>query len=239
MSSLPSHTTRRSIIFLLSCAVVLPVLALAVFSLFAMRNQRQNMERERERRADILADGILDQINRTFQQMESGAEDVSRLSSTAFRRHSLVAVITKSGSNAESKSMNISDGGQATNEIGTVLNCTPTVGPDGYTIDLTIIWQSNTLLGTNPPFIANMALTQALSIWDGHTGLWFGLTLTAGFFRTLFGLIDRLAGRINQCGGNNHIVGIRRGGLLCQLVRPLILHWQDYGLAIPDRQCLR
>ena len=71
------NTTRRSII-LLSCTVVLSVLALAAFSLFSMRSQRQSMERERERRADLLADGILDQINRTFQQMESGAEDIGR-----------------------------------------------------------------------------------------------------------------------------------------------------------------
>jgi hypothetical protein len=105
-----------------------------------------------------------------FQRQAPTAEELRNLPSTAFRRHSSLAVITKSGANAESKSLATSDGGLATidNQIGTVLNCTPYVGPDGYTVDLTMIWYSNVLISTNSTLHSNMALTQSLSIWDGQ-----------------------------------------------------------------------
>jgi len=77
-----------------------------------------------------------------------------------------------------------------TREIGVILNVTPTVGPDGYTIDLTLVpevtelveWhQYGTQTGSNEsfnaeqPFFSTRTITSKLVVWDGETVVMGGL----------------------------------------------------------------
>ncbi|MCX6997857.1 MAG: hypothetical protein NTV49_12415 [Kiritimatiellaeota bacterium] len=77
-----------------------------------------------------------------------------------------------------------------TRETGVILNVTPTVGPDGYTIDLTLVpevseiveWhQFGTQTGSNQnfnaeqPFFSTRTITSKLVVWDGETVVMGGL----------------------------------------------------------------
>jgi general secretion pathway protein D len=72
-----------------------------------------------------------------------------------------------------------------TRETGVILNVTPTVGPDGYTIDLTLAPEVSELVewiqyGVPPynipqPIFASRNVTTSLVIWDGQTVVMGGL----------------------------------------------------------------
>lgn len=73
-----------------------------------------------------------------------------------------------------------------TREIGVILNVTPTVGPDGYTIDLTLVpevaefvrWIDYGPAGLYPilqPVFASRNVTTSIILWDGHTVVMGGL----------------------------------------------------------------
>jgi general secretion pathway protein D len=70
--------------------------------------------------------------------------------------------------------------------VGVILNATPTVGPDGYTIDLTLVPEVAELLewvnygppGEYPiyqPIFASRNVTTSIVLWDGHTVVMGGL----------------------------------------------------------------
>jgi hypothetical protein len=105
---------------------------------------------------------------RRFQRRCPTAEELRGLPFDAYRVRSSLTVITKSGAEAEAKSLIAADGGQTNEALGAVLRCTPLVGPDGYTIDLTLLWESSAPVRANPPFIGRMSLAQSLAIWDGE-----------------------------------------------------------------------
>jgi general secretion pathway protein D len=67
-----------------------------------------------------------------------------------------------------------------TREVGVILNVTPTIGPDGYTIDLTLVPEVSTLaewhqygtqggLNAAQPFFINRTVTSKMVVWDGET----------------------------------------------------------------------
>jgi general secretion pathway protein D len=72
-----------------------------------------------------------------------------------------------------------------TREVGVILNVTPTVGPDNYTIDLTLTPEVAELVdwiqyGTPPfnipqPVFASRNATTSIVIWDGQTVVMGGL----------------------------------------------------------------
>lgn len=72
-----------------------------------------------------------------------------------------------------------------TREVGVILNVTPTVGPDGYTIELTLAPEVAELVdwvqyGTPPynipqPIFASRNVTTSINIWDGQTVVMGGL----------------------------------------------------------------
>ncbi len=73
-----------------------------------------------------------------------------------------------------------------TREIGVILNVTPTVGPDGYTIDLTLVpevaefvrWIDYGPAGLYPilqPVFASRNVTTSIVLWDGQTVVMGGL----------------------------------------------------------------
>jgi signal transduction histidine kinase len=64
-------------LLLTTCLIVVPALALALLSLLSVRSQREGTERERERLADKLGKGILEQFNRSFSEVESLADAAS------------------------------------------------------------------------------------------------------------------------------------------------------------------
>jgi hypothetical protein len=107
-------------------------------------------------------------IAQRFQRKCPTAEELRRLPFEAYRVRSSLSVITKSGAEAEAKSVIATDGSQTNEAFGAVLRCTPVVGPDGYTIDLTLMWDSSALVRANPPLIGRMSLTQSLALWDGE-----------------------------------------------------------------------
>ena len=103
---------------------------------------------------------------------------------------------------SESSNVTVGGGGQAdgavlvqptvifpetfeTREIGVILNVTPTVGADGFTIDLTLAPEVGELLGWiqygTPPFnipqpvFASRSVTTSIVIWDGQTVVLGGL----------------------------------------------------------------
>jgi signal transduction histidine kinase len=57
-----------------TCLIVVPAFALALLSLLSVRSQREGTERERERLADKLGKGILEQVGRSFAEIESRAD---------------------------------------------------------------------------------------------------------------------------------------------------------------------
>lgn len=71
-----SRAPRRSVWFLTG-TVVLPIVALAAFSLISIRSQRQNIDQELSRRAYVVNGGIQEQVDRIFQQMESALDAVA------------------------------------------------------------------------------------------------------------------------------------------------------------------
>ena len=67
-----------------------------------------------------------------------------------------------------------------TREVGVILNVTPTIGPDGYTIDLTLVPEVSSLaewhqygtqngLNAAQPFFINRTITSKMVVWDGET----------------------------------------------------------------------
>ncbi len=73
-----------------------------------------------------------------------------------------------------------------TREVGVILNCTPTVGSDGYTIDLTMVpevteltrWLDYGPSGMYPilqPVFSTRSVTTSLVLWDGQTVVMGGL----------------------------------------------------------------
>ena len=67
-----------------------------------------------------------------------------------------------------------------TREVGVILNVTPTIGPDGYTIDLTLVPEVSSLaewhqygtqngLNASQPFFMNRTVTSKMVVWDGET----------------------------------------------------------------------
>jgi hypothetical protein len=107
-------------------------------------------------------------IARRFQRRCPTAAELRRLPSDAYCAHSSLSVITKSGAEAEARSMIAPDGGLTNDGFGARLNCTPVVGPDGYTIDICIGWRSTSVIRANPPLVGRMFLTQSLTIWDNE-----------------------------------------------------------------------
>jgi len=93
----------------------------------------------------------------------------------------------------------VTPGGFETRETGVILNVTPTVGPDGYTIDLTLVPEVSELIGwiqygsevTLPlvsgqgdrtftfnipqPVFSSRSVTTSIVIWDGQTVVMGGL----------------------------------------------------------------
>lgn len=79
--------------------------------------------------------------------------------------------------------------GFETREVGVIMNVTPTVGPDGYTIDLTMVpevselvdWlqygsQSESVSYNIPqPVFATRSVSTSIVVWDGHTVVMGGL----------------------------------------------------------------
>jgi len=73
----------------------------------------------------------------------------------------------------------------STREIGVLLNVTPTVGPDGYTIDLTLVPEVSELVdwiqyGQAPfnipqPIFGSRKVTTSIVVWDGQTVVLGGL----------------------------------------------------------------
>jgi len=73
-----------------------------------------------------------------------------------------------------------------TREVGVILNVTPTIGPDGYTIDLTLVPEVSELtewhdygtqngLNASQPFFSTRTVTSKLVVWDGETVVLVGL----------------------------------------------------------------
>ena len=72
-----------------------------------------------------------------------------------------------------------------TREVGVILNVTPTVGPDGYTIDLTLVPEVSELIdwiqyGQDPfnipqPIFGSRKVTTSVVVWDGQTVVLGGL----------------------------------------------------------------
>lgn len=73
-----------------------------------------------------------------------------------------------------------------TREVGVILNVTPTIGPDGYTIDLTLVPEVSELtewhqygtqngLNASQPFFSTRTVTSKLVVWDGETVVLGGL----------------------------------------------------------------
>ena len=73
-----------------------------------------------------------------------------------------------------------------TRETGVILNVTPTIGPDGYTIDLTLVPEVSELIewhqygtegGLNAaqPFFLTRTVTSKMVVWDGETVVLGGL----------------------------------------------------------------
>ncbi|MBM4155798.1 MAG: hypothetical protein FJ221_12335 [Lentisphaerae bacterium] len=73
-----------------------------------------------------------------------------------------------------------------TREVGVILNVTPTVGPDGYTIDLTLVpevaefvrwidYGPNGLYPILQPVFASRNVTTSIVLWDGQTVVMGGL----------------------------------------------------------------
>lgn len=79
----------------------------------------------------------------------------------------------------------VTPGSFETREVGVILNVTPTVGPDGYTIDLTLAPEVAELIdwiqyGTPPynipqPIFASRNVTTSIVVWDGQTVVMGGL----------------------------------------------------------------
>lgn len=61
----------RKQLLITTCLIVVPALALALLSLLSVRSQKEGTDRERERLADRLGKGILEQINRSFSEIEA------------------------------------------------------------------------------------------------------------------------------------------------------------------------
>jgi len=114
--------------------------------------------------------------------------DFATIPTNRIQRHGPARIVTKSGANAEIKMTSnihltpIIQGtndlaNEATIEVGEILNATPVVGPDGFTIDLTMIWTSKKLEGwTNvigmahaSPIISQKVVVQSVSIWTGSS----------------------------------------------------------------------
>lgn len=99
------------------------------------------------------------------------------------------------GGTIQERVVTVTPGSFETREVGVILNVTPTVGPDGYTIDLTMVpevaelvdWlQYGSTVGTdnngNPiaynipqPVFASRNVTTSIVIWDGQTVVMGGL----------------------------------------------------------------
>ena len=73
-----------------------------------------------------------------------------------------------------------------TRETGVILNVTPTIGPDGYTIDLTLVPEVSELaewhqygteggLNAAQPFFLTRTVTSKMVVWDGETVVLGGL----------------------------------------------------------------
>jgi general secretion pathway protein D len=77
-----------------------------------------------------------------------------------------------------------------TREVGVLLNVTPTIGPDGYTIDLTLVpevselvaWHQfgtqsggNSNFNAEQPFFQTRSVTSKMVVWDGETVVLGGL----------------------------------------------------------------
>ena len=85
--------------------------------------------------------------------------------------------------------MTVTPGTFETREVGVILNVTPTVGPDGYTIDLTLapevaelvdwLQYGSTIEGFQynipQPVFASRNVTTSIVVWDGQTVVLGGL----------------------------------------------------------------
>jgi len=93
------------------------------------------------------------------------------------------------GNTSEERFVTVTPGTFETREVGVILNVTPTVGPDGYTIDLTLApevaelvdWiQYGSSIGEvtyniPQPIFASRNVTTSIVVWDGQTVVMGGL----------------------------------------------------------------
>jgi general secretion pathway protein D len=96
---------------------------------------------------------------------------------------------SEGGGTSEQRFVTITPGSFETRETGVILNVTPTVGPDGYTIDLVLAPEVTELVewlqygGTSEgvqynipqPVFASRKVTTSIVIWDGQTVVMGGL----------------------------------------------------------------
>jgi general secretion pathway protein D len=110
---------------------------------------------------------------------------------TEFETTSFQGTLNVSGDqgNAQVPPAVITPGSFETRQTGVILNVTPTVGPDGYTIDLTLVPEVTELVdwinyGTTfgefqffipQPVFATRQITTSIVIWDGQTVVMGGL----------------------------------------------------------------
>ena len=89
------------------------------------------------------------------------------------------------GDNQQQTVVVVTPGGFETREVGVILNVTPTVGPDGYTIDLAMVPEVSELVrwmdyGSSTasmvqPIFSSRNVTTSIVIWDGQTVVMGGL----------------------------------------------------------------
>jgi general secretion pathway protein D len=93
------------------------------------------------------------------------------------------------GNTSEERFVTVTPGTFETREVGVILNVTPTVGPDGYTIDLTLAPEVAELIdwiqyGSSigevtynipQPVFASRNVTTSIVVWDGQTVVMGGL----------------------------------------------------------------
>ena len=99
------------------------------------------------------------------------------------------SVGTGAGESSDKTVVVVTPGSFETREVGVILNVTPTVGPDGYTIDLAMVPEVSELIGwieygsamgdityhMPQPIFSSRNVTTSIVIWDGQTVVMGGM----------------------------------------------------------------
>ncbi|MDD2236708.1 MAG: type II and III secretion system protein, partial [Kiritimatiellae bacterium] len=99
------------------------------------------------------------------------------------------SVGTGAGESSDRTVVVVTPGSFETREVGVILNVTPTVGPDGYTIDLAMVPEVSELIGwieygsamgeityhMPQPIFSSRNVTTSIVIWDGQTVVMGGM----------------------------------------------------------------